>query len=254
MLVQKELPEVGELVIVRIKKVMPFGAYCELIEYNLDAYLPIKEVAPGWIKNIHEFIKEGQQRVAKVIFIDREKKAVDLSLKKVSKKEEKDKVGAYNMEIRAEKLFDQALSGVKKEQQKEKIKGELAKNFQTYSDLIDAVLSGRDLGNIDKEFKEAFTEIVRKNIKPKRYAVNYIAEIVVYDTENGIDLIKKALSDATSAGVSILYMGAPHYKLSAEDADYLSAEAKIKNAENIIKKDLDQLGTVMLQKEKSESE
>jgi translation initiation factor 2 alpha subunit (eIF-2alpha) len=49
-------------------------------------------------------------------------------------------------------------------------------------------------------------------------------------------------------------MGAPHYKLSAEDADYLSAEAKIKNAENIIKKDLDQLGTVMLQKEKSESE
>ncbi|MGC8662288.1 MAG: S1 RNA-binding domain-containing protein [Candidatus Micrarchaeia archaeon] len=251
MLVQKELPEVGELVIIKIKKIMPFGAYCEVVEYNLDAYLPIKEIAPGWIKNIHEFIREGQQRVAKVIFVDTEKKALDLSLKKVSKKEEKDKIGAYNLEIRAEKLFDQALFTIKKTQQKEKLKNELSKQFKTYSELIEAVLNGKTIENVGKDFNEVFVEIVKKNIKPKKYIVNYIAEIIVYDTENGIDIIKKALVETASTGVNIIYMGAPHYKLSAEDIDYHSAETKIKNAENIIKNAIGQHGVMTLQREKS---
>ena len=71
MIIQKELPDVSEFVIIKITKIMPHGAYCRLIEYNSDAYLPISEVSSGWIKNIHEFIKEGQQDVAKVIFVDR---------------------------------------------------------------------------------------------------------------------------------------------------------------------------------------
>ena len=56
MLIKKELPEERELVLVKISKIMPHGAYCELIEYGMDAYLPISEIASGWIKNIHEFI------------------------------------------------------------------------------------------------------------------------------------------------------------------------------------------------------
>ncbi len=250
MIYPKELPEVGELVIARINKIMPFGAYCELIEYKLDAYLPIKEVAPGWIKNIHEFIKEGQQRVAKVVFIDKEKKAVDISLKKVSKKEEKDKIGQYNLELRAEKLFEQALNESKEIQNAEKIKSELAKKFQNYSDLIEAVMEDKELGNISPEFKKAFIEIVRKNIKPKVYKVNYIAEIMVYDTEKGIDIIKKALEKVEKEGLEVSYLGAPHYKLSAQDSDYHSAEAKIKKAEEIIKNEIGENGYIALQKEK----
>ncbi|MFP3288916.1 MAG: S1 RNA-binding domain-containing protein [Candidatus Micrarchaeota archaeon] len=249
----KELPENGELVIVRIKKIMPFGAYCDLIEYNLDAYLPIKEVAPGWIKNIHEFIKEGQQRVAKVVFVDPEKKAVDLSLKKVSQKEEKDKISQYNLEKRSEKLFEQALSESKKENKKEEIKAALAQKFQNYSDVIDAIVNGEDIGTIDPEFKNKFIEIVRKNIRPKRYKVNYIAEIEDYDTERGIDIIKSALNKVKALGVEVLYLGAPHYKLSAEDTDYHSAESKIKKAEEILREEITQ-GFVELKKMESESE
>jgi translation initiation factor 2 subunit 1 len=70
---------------------MPHGAYCELVEYKADAYLPIGEVASGWIKNIREFIKEGQKDVAKVVFVDQNKRALDISLKKVTAKEKKDK-------------------------------------------------------------------------------------------------------------------------------------------------------------------
>jgi|ECHhosMinimDraft_1075155.scaffolds.fasta_scaffold04517_3 Translation initiation factor 2, alpha subunit (eIF-2alpha) len=252
MIYPKKLPENEELVIIRIKKIMPFGAYCDLVEYNLDAYLPIKEVAPGWIKNIHEFIKEGQRRVAKVVFVDPEKKAVDLSLKKVSKKEEKDKISQYNLEKRSEKLFEQALSESKREDKKEEIKAALAQRFQNYSDVIEAVINGEDIGAIDPEFKNRFIEIVRKNIRPKRYKVNYIAEIEDFDTEKGIDIIKTALSKVKALGVEVLYLGAPHYKLSAEDIDYHSAESKIKKAEEILRATISQ-GFVELKKMESES-
>ncbi|MGC8776428.1 MAG: S1 RNA-binding domain-containing protein [Candidatus Micrarchaeia archaeon] len=251
MIYPKELPENGELVIIKIKKIMPFGVHCDLIEYNAEAYLPIKEVAPGWIKNIHEFVKEGQQRVAKVIFVDKEKKAIDVSLKKVSKKEEKDKIGEYNLELRSKKLFEQALKESKKEADAEKIKNKLAKSFQNYSDVIEAIVEGREIGEIDPEFKEAFIEIVKKNVKPKRYKVGYIAEITVFDTENGIDIIKKALTKVQNEGVNVIYMGAPHYKLTAEDIDYHSAEAKIKKAEEILRKEIPS-GIISIQKEKNE--
>ncbi|MGB9732603.1 MAG: S1 RNA-binding domain-containing protein [Candidatus Micrarchaeia archaeon] len=251
MIYPKELPENGELVIIKIKKIMPFGVHCDLIEYNAEAYLPIKEVAPGWIKNIHEFVKEGQQRVAKVIFVDKEKKAIDVSLKKVSKKEEKDKIGEYNLELRSKKLFEQALKESKKEADAEKIKSKLAKSFQNYSDVIEAIVEGREIGEIDPEFKEAFIEIVKKNVKPKRYKVGYIAEITVFDTENGIDIIKKALTKVQNEGVNVIYMGAPHYKLTAEDIDYHSAEAKIKKAEEILRKEIPS-GIISIQKEKNE--
>jgi len=251
MIYPKKLPENGELVIIKIKKIMPFGAYCNLAEYNLDAYLPIKEIAPGWIKNIHEFIKAGQQRVAKVVFVDPEKKAVDLSLKKVSKKEEKDKIGQYNLEKRSEKLFGQAIVESKKEDKEEKIKAALAQRFQNYSDVIEAVVNGEDIGDIDPEFKAVFIETVKKNVKPKRYKVSYVAGIVSYDTEKGIDIIKEALSKVKVLGVDVLYVGAPNYKLSAEDIDYHSAESKINKAEEILKASLGQNGFITLKKEES---
>ena len=80
MIIPKKLPDKGDIVLIKINKVMRYGAYCELVEYKMDAYLPIGEVASGWIKNIHEFIREGQKDAAKVSFIDPAKNTVDISL------------------------------------------------------------------------------------------------------------------------------------------------------------------------------
>ena len=45
---------------------MPYGAFCTLPEYkDLEAFLHVSEVAPRWIKNIHDFISEGQRYVVR---------------------------------------------------------------------------------------------------------------------------------------------------------------------------------------------
>ena len=60
------------------------------------------------------------------------------------------------------------------------------------------------------------------------------------------------MSKVKALGVEVLYLGAPHYKLSAEDIDYHSAESKIKKAEEILRKEITQ-GFVELKKMESES-
>jgi translation initiation factor 2 subunit 1 len=238
LIVPKNLPDVGEFVIIKITKIMPHGAYCKLSEYNLDSYLPISEVASGWIKNIHEFIKEGQQDVAKVIFVDREKGSVDISLKKATSKDKKDKINDYGLEKRAEGIFNKAIVMSKQESNKQAIASELGKHAKTYNELVNSIFEGTDpLANFkDKEFKQALYSVVAKTIKPKTYTVAYNVDLTTTDTKSGLNSIKEALLSIEKEGVDVLYMGAPRYRLLATDSSYLKAEDRIKNAQKILEK------------------
>ncbi|MGC8586705.1 MAG: S1 RNA-binding domain-containing protein [Candidatus Micrarchaeia archaeon] len=252
MIVPKALPEVGEKVIIKVKKIMPFGAYCNIIEYgNEEAYLPIKEVASGWIKNIHEFLKEGKTEVAKVIYVDKEKRAIDVSIKKVNEKEYKDKLNAYNMEKRYEALFKQVLASTKTESQEQQIRQELSKHFNTFTEAIDSVMEDPSIINslsIDSNFKTEFVDAIKKNIKPKIYEVTYVVELNTPRAAN-IETIKKAFLEIEGMGLKVNYMSAPHYRISSEAKDYFIAEEKIKEAEKILGKYFKQDGFT-LKKEK----
>lgn len=238
MLIKRQLPEEKELVLVKISKIMPHGAYCELLEYGMDAYLPISEIASGWIKNIHEFIKEGQKDVGRVIAIDREKRAVDVSLKKVTTKEKNDKISEYNLEKRYEKLFNQAVSLAKLEPKKEAIIAEVSKKASTYTEIIQAVAEKKDVSGLinNKALEAELAEIVSKNIKPKRYAVSYTLDLKSTDPRTGISAIKSVLTEIEGKGVGVLYLGAPKYRLTSEDSDYPKAEGRIREAQKIIEK------------------
>ncbi len=238
MLIKRQLPKEKELVLVKISKIMPHGAYCELVEYGLDAYLPISEIASGWIKNIHEFIKEGQKDVGRVIAIDNEKKSVDVSLKKVTTKEKNDKTSEYNLEKRYEKLFNQALSLAKLESEKEAIVSELSKKVSTYTEVILAVYEKKNANELikNKALEAELEAIVAKNIKPKRYTVSYIMDLRSTDPKTGISSIREALVEAESKGVNVLYLGAPKYRLTSEDSDYPKAEGKIREVQKAIER------------------
>ena len=238
MIVNKPLPQVGEVVLVKIGRVMPYGAYCTLIEYNTNAYLPIAEVASGWIKNIHEFIKEGQRETAKVIFIDTAKKAIDVSLKKVNANERKVKVNEYNLETRSEQLLKQALTSIGKVQDFDKTKQKLATNFELYTDVVTIAYDKEDdlralLGN---ELAHALHETAIKSIKPKIYEVSYRVELKALNNRGDVGSIRKALEEIEHLDVEVLYEGAPHYKLSAKGDTYPKAEEKIKSAEAVLGK------------------
>ncbi len=237
-ILQKQFPENKELVLIRIKKIMPHGAYAELVEYGKDAYLPISEIASGWIKNIHEFVKDGQRDVGKVISVDREKGSIDVSLKKATSKEKSNKMTEYGLEKRYEKLFEQAASdaGIKDKKDVDALREEIASKVDTYSNLIAA--AQEDSKNIafvqNRKFCDALIEIIAKNIKPKVYEVSYLMEMRSSNKKADIKTIRNVLSSMEKLGVEVLYLGAPRYRLTADGDSYLTAEGKIKAARNAL--------------------
>ncbi len=93
----QELPEIGEIVIATVTKVSDHGAYVTLDEYNnTQGFLHISEIAPGWVRNVGRFVKEGEKKVLLVKKVRSARNEIDLSLKQISKDQKKKK---SNLEI-----------------------------------------------------------------------------------------------------------------------------------------------------------
>ena len=250
-------PQVGELVIAHITKIMPFGAYCRLLEYdNLEVFLPIKEVSSGWIKNIHEFIHEGQKIVCKVFYFDKERQTVDVSLKKVTAKEAKDKEGAYNLEKRLNALFLQAIRFSGLEPQKEDFVKKAAEEFSTYTQLMRAATeNAKEFENskLPKKLKDTIIKLLETSKKKKRYMVSYTMRLSTFNTKSGVTELRSLLSTIIEKGVDVNYISAPKYRLVAEGKDYADAEKKISEASAAVQAKLKK-GAFEIEKEKLKKE
>jgi len=224
-----DLPEESELVIAIIKKIMPYGAFCALPEYgDREAFLHVSEVAPRWIKNIHEFISEGQRVVVKVHHVDKEKNQVDISIKRVSEEEKKRKLELLQNEKRGAKLLEIALEAAKCGVTLPQASLEIEKHFDdVYTCFKETSLKGEDaLKKLDlpKGLKARIAEIAAKNIKKPVVTVGAIITLTCYNPD-GVKVLKEALDIKEDA--EIHYLGAPKYKLSLMAPDYKSGEKKL---------------------------
>lgn len=228
---QIQLPEENELLLATIKKIMPYGAFCVLTEYdNLEAFLHVSEVASRWIKNIHEFISENKKVVVKVLRVDREKGQIDVSLRRVSEEEKKNKLEAVKRSARVDKLLQIALAKANSPLKLDELSIKISEVYGEPYDALEAVLEKDDaLANvqISEQLKKEITDIVRKSIKKAKVSV--CAELVLkcFGAE-GVEHIKKALAAAGDPDVTLLYLGAPRYKLEVfSPGDYKDANKKL---------------------------
>ncbi|MBI5046442.1 S1 RNA-binding domain-containing protein [Candidatus Micrarchaeota archaeon] len=220
------LPDEDELVIAVIKKIMPYGAFCVLPEYSdLEAFLHVSEVAPRWIKNIHEFISEGQRHVVKVHHVDKEKNQVDISIKRVSDEEKKRKLELIQNEKRGEKLLEIPFKTLKLSIDAKTAKTIIETKFgDVYSCFKEASMNPDALNDLDlpQALKDKIIETAKKNIKKPVVRVDSIITLVSYDS-NGVAVIGKSLD----VDAEVHYLGAPRYKISVTASDYKTGEKKL---------------------------
>lgn len=76
--------EVGKIYKAKIVKITNFGAFCEIFPGGKSGLLHISEISSDFVKNINDYLKEGQIIKVKVIGID-ESGRVTLSKKQVDK-------------------------------------------------------------------------------------------------------------------------------------------------------------------------
>ncbi len=236
----KNFPKTNSLVIAQVDKIEKFGAYFKLIEYgNIEAFMPIKEVSAGWIKNIHVFLHKGRKMVCRVTDVNEQRQTVDISLKKVTTQESKEKIKGYNLENRISSLTNIAIKRSGSSAQRQTIQNNILSEFGTYANFHAQAIAGQIKNTrIPENFIKTYKEIVESSKKQKKYEVSYTLSFISEDTMSGVEIVKEALLSASEKGVTIHYLGSPKYMLEASGADYPDAEKKAKIAITAIEKSM----------------
>ncbi|MDD5317158.1 MAG: translation initiation factor IF-2 subunit alpha [Candidatus ainarchaeum sp.] len=254
------LPELDSLTIATVRKIMPYGAFCTLDEYgNREAFIHVSEVASRWVKNIHEFLKEGQKIVARVHRVTPEKDQVDLSLRRVTEADKKLKMEAYKREKRVAKLFELCAKKTKTEIAKAHASvgsALLSKYPDLYSALEAISFNGEAAFEglaIPGDWKKALSEVAVANIHRPEVVITETAMVTVY-LPDAIDVIKAAFKDAVAVGkgeaeVTAHYIGAPRYRLSVKAGEYKAAEKALEEANAAVIRRVKSAGVVEFERE-----
>lgn len=233
----KALPEKGELVVCTVEKAKGFGAFMRLEEYpNTEGFVHIKEVAPGWIKNIRNHVKEGQRIVCKVMDIDSSKGYIDLSLKRVNDHQRRETIQQWKNESKADKLLRIVA---------ERLGSDVDTLYKEFgNDLIrqyDALHTAFEQVAYDIEkFKEdgfsgdwldTFAAVAQENIVIPFVKITGYVEFFSPDRQ-GVDIVQKALQKIDkkddNVTVTVKYVSAPIYRIDVTASEYKLAEKELR--------------------------
>ncbi len=241
MIKRKGLPTFGELVLCTVNKISPYAAWCTLDEYeNLEGMIHISEVAGKWVHDIREFVKQNKQYVTKVVRIDEQKGIINLSIKKVSKNEEKNKLNSVRKEQRAEKILEQSaqMLGKNLQQAYEEVGYMLQEKFGELFVAVEEIKKDKkvlDKLNIPKKWADTLSEVIEKTIKEKEIVLKAELELKSY-SGTGINDIKKLLSGLQKSGANVRYISAPKYRIELKTKDPKHDEKRLReNLESALK-------------------
>ncbi|PIN85156.1 MAG: hypothetical protein COV47_03625 [Candidatus Diapherotrites archaeon CG11_big_fil_rev_8_21_14_0_20_37_9] len=237
-----EFPEQGEVVIGKIVKVMDYGAIMDLIEYEgLQGFIHISEVSSSWVKNIRNFVKEGQIRAGKVTGVNSEKNHVDVSLTKVSANLQRSKIEEYKQSKRAQKMIDLLAEELKEDPDAvwEQVADHLIEKYDSvYEGFKAIIIHGESAAEgVPKKWLSALVDLVNKNYELPVKIVRGRLTISIPGS-SGVDSIKTVLIAAekkSGKDVGIFYEGSGNYSVKVSSTDYKSAEKLLKSfSESIV--------------------
>jgi len=225
------LPEIGEIVICTVKRVLPDSVFVELDEYSKEAMIHISEVAPGRIRNIRDFVKENKKVICKVLDVNKEKGYIDLSLRRVNQAQKISKNNEYKQEQKAEKILEELAKKLKTDLKTiyEKIGYKIIDKYGTLTACFNKIVNEEtDLKELnEKELSKNLINLVKEKIKPPEISISALIKFET-DSSNGIEIIKKAFIKYRD-NIEISYISAPNYRLKVISTDYKKAESIIKD-------------------------
>ena len=230
----QEMPEQGEIVLATVTKVMDHGSYVTLDEYdNIQGFLHISEIAPGWIRSINRFVKDGEKKVLLVKKVNLKRGDIDLSLKQISKDQKKQKLKEVKKFEKGKTLLQNVKEKAKlSDEEVEKLEDSIYSKFDSVYDAFIEI--GRNGMESVKELKLAkktadAIEVICSKIKLPSVEIRGILEIT-NEKSDGVEIIKKILIDILKkdSTIDITYLGAPKYRLSITSDNFKSAEKLLK--------------------------
>jgi len=248
-------PEIDEIVIGTVKRVTVHSVFIDLDEYtNIEGMIHISEIAPGRIRNIRDYVKEGKKIICKVLNINKVTGNIDLSLRRVTLSQRIEKSNELKQEVKAEKLVS-SLAVKLKLNQDDLQKKILVKATEKYGSLFnffqEIVTNGKvafEGLNIPTNISDELFNLVKEKMRAPEVSINGILTISTF-TSNGVDELKKILEKIAATGIKISYLGAPNYRLEIISDNLKKADKILTNALEQATKEIEAIdGTLKFEK------
>jgi len=233
-----QYPEVGDLVVATVTRVVDYGAYVKLDEYDgLEGLIHISEIASTYVKNIRYHVREGQKLVLKVLRVSPQRGQVDLSLRRVTGREKSDKMLDWKKVKKADSIIKGAAERLKtSEDDTSKVRDALYENFDNPFDAFEeAVDEGEEtftkLGLTD-DWAKALAEVAKSKIRLEKAKATGAVELTCTKTA-GIEAIRQSLRNAKKVKkgrgttIKIYTIGSPRYRIEVRSKEITDAQATL---------------------------
>jgi len=248
-----EWPEPGELVLASVQRITDYGAYVTLDEYKKEGLLHISEVSSGWVRNIRDFVREGQKTVLKVLRVNTEKGHIDLSLRRVSRHERREKVLSWKRERKAESLLRSVSEKLKipPEEVHAKTAALIEEKFGgIYEGLEKAAREGPEPlteAGLPKDLATTLAEVAKEKIRLPLVKVKGTMQLQCMKPKGAIQ-IRDALLNAQKiekperVKIHLYVVAAPKYAIEVLAEDYREAEKVLQQAAETAIKNITKAG------------
>ena len=232
------IPRRYELVVCRVTKIDPHSASVEVMEYKISGLINATEVAKRWVRDIREFLKEGQYIVCRVMDFDRRTNTVLLSAKRLSREEGDRKLNEFNRERKSEKVLELMAKNLNKslEDAYNEVGYKLQDEFGSLTKAFEIATKNPTLfknRGLPKTWTDQIADFLEKTAAEKTYEIKAKLKLVSYKP-NGVEIIKKTLSSIS--GFEVKYISAPNYLLIAKGKNYKDLKNKLSlTAEGVTK-------------------
>ena len=238
-------PEAGDLIIATMETVTDYGAYAKLDEYEKRGLLHISEISSSWIRNIRDFVREGQKMVLKVLRVDLEKGHIDLSLRRVTKRERIEKIKSWKKDRKGDALLHAVAekTGLSIHEVYQKAGVILEEKYGLYDGFEKVVKEGAEILTklaIPEDLAKVIAQVAEERIKIKTVKVRGVIEVRCMKP-NGVRCIQEAFSgakkaqEAKDAKIEFSVIAAPKYSVEVSADNWKRAEEVLdKVSENVV--------------------
>jgi len=229
-----EWPEPGDLIIATIESVMDYGAYAKLDEYNRRGFLHISEISSARIRNVRDFVRENQKMVLKVLRVDVEKGHIDLSLRRVTKRERIEKIKSWKKDRKGDALLHAVAEkvGLPKHEVYQKAGVILEEKYGLYEGFEKVVKEGIEVLtklDIPEDLARVIAQVAEERIKIKMVKVKGVLEVRC-NKPNGVKCIQDAFisakksNEAKDAKIVFFVIATPRYSVEVSADNWKRAE------------------------------
>ncbi len=224
-----DFPEESEIVLCTITNIQHNSVFAALDEYqDKSGIIHISEISAGRIRNIREYVKEGKKVICKILRVNRERGHIDLSLRRVTESQRRQKNTQLKQEMLAERIIGFVARELKIPLEKlyDQIAPKVFKFYEMIYPCFEEVAQGtfdlKKLG-LEKKIEEKLDAYIKQRIRPPEVTLTGVVSITLYDP-NGVDIIHHTFENAQHVGVKYAYLGAGKYHVSVTAQDYKTAE------------------------------